>query len=139
MSTLHERLLARVTTDVRSAVADLYNVHPVDSVRFDWHEVTCAGARWSCEWSTTGSEPVCDDAGYEHVMDNHGTEEALGGLRGLRAVVVRHKPVPCSMPECGDPEHQLCAGCGHAISWPEGCPDTMAIAEALGVETGETP
>jgi len=55
----------------------------------------------------------------------------------LRAVVERHKPVPCRMPECGDPEHQLCAGCGRGISWPEGCPDTMAIAEFLGVPTGD--
>lgn len=52
----------------------------------------------------------------------------------LLAVVERHRPVPCSWPDCGDPEHQLCAGCGHAISWPEGCPDTMAIARELGVE-----
>jgi hypothetical protein len=57
----------------------------------------------------------------------------------LRAVVERHKPVPCPFDECTTPGHRLCKACGGGHEYPEGCPDTMAIAEALGVEIEETP
>lgn len=54
----------------------------------------------------------------------------------LRAVLERHKPVPCRMARCTT-GHVLCAGCGSGRTWQE-CPDTLSIAEALGVQIGET-
>lgn len=32
-----------------------------------WYRIFCD---W-CEWQTTGSEPVCEDAWYEHAAEIH--------------------------------------------------------------------
>ena len=54
--------------------------------------------------------------------------------RAVRAVVELHAPRPCA---CAEAPHVICAGCpGHAIH--ARCHTIRAIADALGVQTGET-
>lgn len=51
----------------------------------------------------------------------------------LRAVVELHADRPCN---CPDARHVICAGCpGHAVV----CATRLTIADALGVQIGETP
>ena len=53
-------------------------------------------------------------------------------LAALRAVVERHKPVPCGWPDCKTPNtHRICSACGAAHNFP--CPDIAAIARELGI------
>lgn len=71
-------------------------------------------------------------------IDRGDPYQLITAWKALRAVVERHKPVPCRMARCATTGHVLCAGCGHGQNYSE-CPDTLAIAEALGVQIGETP
>jgi hypothetical protein len=57
-------------------------------------------------------------------------------LDALRAVVERHRPVPCRAKACAGGEHTTCEACGSGRTY-EKCPDTVAIAAALGVEIEE--
>lgn len=63
---------------------------------------------------------------------------ARGSRLALRAVVERHRPVPCLVKACAGGEHTTCEACGSGRTY-EKCPDTVAIAAALGVEIEETP
>lgn len=60
------------------------------------------------------------------------------GAAALRAVVERHRPVPCRAKACAGGEHTTCEACGSGRTY-EKCPDTVAIAAALGVDIEETP
>lgn len=64
----------------------------------------------------------------------------------LRAVVELHAPIPCSGFPCFHHDaHNVCKTCGSgtfAIGEPDStahCSTITAIAEALGVQIGETP
>ncbi|GAA0720064.1 hypothetical protein Drose_06335 [Dactylosporangium roseum] len=55
-------------------------------------------------------------------------------LDALRAVVERHKPVPCRWQGCKDPGgHFICKACGPAVNAP--CEEMRVIAEQLGIPT----
>lgn len=52
----------------------------------------------------------------------------------LRAVVQRHKPVPCNYQRCLDPErHTTCEACGQVANHP--CDELRVIAEQVGIPT----
>lgn len=42
-------------------------IYPVESVRPAWYEASCR----RCEWETSGSEPVCEQARDEHISRCH--------------------------------------------------------------------
>ena len=53
--------------------------------------------------------------------------------KAVRAAVELHAPRQC---DCREAKHIICSGCpGHAVV----CATERTIAEALGVEIGETP
>jgi hypothetical protein len=102
---LHQKLVIWINDAERGAVYDRYSVVPEESVRDGWHRAICR-AHHACDWSTTGTDGVCDDVGYEHVAETHRSGpqavEELQALAALRAVVVLHAPVEGLCGECCD-------------------------------------
>jgi hypothetical protein len=128
---LHQKLVIWINDAERGAVYDRYSVVPEESVRDGWHRAICR-AHHACDWSTTGTDGVCDDVGYEHVAETHRSGpqavEELQALAALRAVVVLHAPV-----------EGLCGECWGSIAnkpWP--CSTIQAIARELGITEGST-
>lgn len=54
----------------------IYIFELTDSARAPgWMQAECKVD--SCDWYTTGSEPVVEDAGWEHIAENHPRRLAL--------------------------------------------------------------
>lgn len=50
------------------AVQPFMHIERVESTaREGWHRAEC----WRCPWTTTGWEPVCEEAAWEHARDRH--------------------------------------------------------------------
>lgn len=61
--------------DARSFVAAYITIVPVQSARDAWFEASCDYS--GCSWSTTGWEPVCEEAAYEHAASHLATPSPL--------------------------------------------------------------
>ncbi len=134
----HADLLAAVNTQIRIEVARRYDVSAdPSSVRAGWHSAMCnVGV---CEWSTSGLESNCDDAGAEHVAEVHGGDGPIPALEALFAVLKLHKPQD-TYPSGGPTGRLLCFGCdidGYDAEHPEWpCRTVGTIAARLGVTVG---
>jgi hypothetical protein len=132
-------VIAWINAATRSAATNLYRVLPEDSARSGWHRVICE-AHPDCDWSGTGLEATCDDAGYGHVDTAHSrgplAVDVLVALTALRALAVAHKPTPSAHPD-GHVYHWGCAGCDKAYQGQEGatspCSNLEMLAHHLGV------
>ena len=124
---LHQKLVIWINDAERGAVYDRYSVVPEESVRDGWHRAICR-AHHACDWSTTGTDGVCDDVGYEHVAETHRSGpqavEELQALAALRAVVELHAPTQFG-------QFTWCSIC-YKRSWP--CSTIQAITRELGVD-----
>lgn len=54
---------------IREFIEQYCSIYPVESVRDGWHEARCSFG--FCPWSTTGSEPVVEEALWEHIPYAH--------------------------------------------------------------------
>jgi hypothetical protein len=60
--------------EVQAAVYDtVIRIDREDSVRDGWYRATCD----LCDWYTTGSEPVVEEAANEHIGDQHAMVRAV--------------------------------------------------------------
>lgn len=93
-----------------AAVSDLYALILAKLDEYDTDPPRCAGdPPWFC-----------------------GAEDYGVAVRALRAVVERHKPVPCRDGNCWvQTGHQLCSTCGSGMNHP--CEELLVIAEKLGI------
>lgn len=92
MMELVEFLTIQINIDERSAIESLFLLsQDHESVRSPgWYEAVCLAP--GCEWTTSGTENVAEDAAYEHVGENHRDQRVLREVEAKRRILAEHEP-----------------------------------------------